>query len=254
VMVAPRIDEPLWGDLAAIASDLFLPGADALPAERATLVATNPAFVASFLAGANEEMMRELRWRGYPTDGRGTVFSRFWDRRLATGTPADDLTARIDAWRGDLGDDVSGATGEFVLVIRSELFRRYPGTVVTAVPAIAATPRRPDYARVTAPSFHGTLPRGTAFFGFPITVSQAVGMPGDALQPGYFLVFHQPPTDLSFGPTDNVAPEALGQPPAWLDPTNLGGHAAVVAKATARLPIRLAIHASDLARRPEEVP
>jgi hypothetical protein len=246
VMVAPSIPEPLWDDLAEHASDLFLPGASTLPPEHATVVSTNPPFVAGFLAGANEEMMRELRWRAYPTDGRGTVFRRFWDRRASDGTLGDDLLEDVDAWRNNLADDVVGGTaGELVLVIRSDIFRRYPGTLVFAVPAIAGRPRRPDWAKAEPPSFHGQLPRGVAFYGFPVTITDAVGDENDASRPGWFIVFNQPDTDLGFG-IDEPQPEAAGQPPVWLDPETFGADAAAIATATAQFPIRLAIHASDL--------
>ncbi|MGE3618841.1 MAG: hypothetical protein AB7L84_00135 [Acidimicrobiia bacterium] len=246
VMVAPSIDEALWDDLVEVSGDLFLPGADLLEREHATILATNPGFVAAFMAGANEEMMRELRWRGYPTDGRGTVFRRFWDRYDAQGAPLPDLRADVHAWRNALGDDLAEPSGELVLVVRSELFRRYPGTLVTAVRALPGTPRRPDHASARPPSFHGNLPRGAAFFGFPIPLEEAVGEPGNAAKPGWFIVFHQPPTDLGFG-LDDPTPEAPGEPPTWLDPTALGADAAAVAVATSQLPIRLAVHASDLA-------
>ena len=39
------------------------------------------------MAGLNHEMARELLWRGYPTDQRGTVFRRFWDRAGAVPPP-----------------------------------------------------------------------------------------------------------------------------------------------------------------------
>jgi hypothetical protein len=246
VMVAPAIPEPLWHDLAEHASELFLPGASTLPPEHATVVSTNPTFIAGFLAGANEEMMRELRWRAYPTDGRGTVFRRFWDRRAPDGTRADDLLEDVHRWSGALADDLEGGTtGELVLVIRSDLFRRYPGTLVHAVPAVAGRPRRPDWAKAEPPSFHGQLPRGVAFFGFPIPILEAVGDEDDAGRPGWFIVFNQPHTDLGFG-IDEPPPEAAGPPSAWPDAEALGADAAAVATATAQLPIRLAIHASDL--------
>ena len=113
------------------------------------------------------------------------------------------------------------------------------------MPAIAGTPRRPDHTKATPPSFHGSLPRGVAFFGFPIPIAKAVGVTGDPTQPGWFIVFHQPPTDLGFG-VDDPEPEAVGDPPTWLDPVTFGADAAAVAVALAQLPIRLSLHVSDL--------
>ena len=40
------------------------------------------------MVGLNHEMMRELLWREYPTDQRGTAFHRFWGR---SGPQPDDI-------------------------------------------------------------------------------------------------------------------------------------------------------------------
>jgi len=40
-------------------------------------------------------MGRELLWRGYPTDQRGTCFRRFWDRKRAPSDPTGDDIPQI---------------------------------------------------------------------------------------------------------------------------------------------------------------
>jgi len=39
---------------------------------------TNPKFIEALMTGANQEMARELRWRKYPTDQKGSYFRMFW--------------------------------------------------------------------------------------------------------------------------------------------------------------------------------
>lgn len=250
VLVAPTINEPLWDDLAAMSTELLLPGASKLEREHAAVVSVDKTVVAAILAGANDEMMRELRWRGYPTDGRGTIFRRFWDRRDNAGAPQPDLARDIHTWQGDLAAQAAGPTAELVLVVRSELFRRFPGTLVTLVRATATapnTPRKPDYGSSVLPRFHGNLGNGVAFYGFPISLNEAVGDPTNIARPGAFLVFHQPPTDLGFG-LDLPLADSNGAP-TWPSPASLGTDSARIASALAQLPVRLALHVSDLMER-----
>ena len=49
---------------------------------------TNRRFVEAYMVGLNVEMGRELLWRGFPTDQRGTCFAQFWDTRSATAGAA----------------------------------------------------------------------------------------------------------------------------------------------------------------------
>ena len=40
---------------------------------------TNQKFIESYMLGLNHEFSRELLWREYPTDQRGSYFRQFWD-------------------------------------------------------------------------------------------------------------------------------------------------------------------------------
>ncbi len=93
IMAAPDLSEPTYQALADISHDWMLPGVDTLPADTTTLVESNRAFINAFLVGMNHELARELLWREYPTDQRGTYSRQFWSHR-DTGNPADqyDLT------------------------------------------------------------------------------------------------------------------------------------------------------------------
>jgi hypothetical protein len=129
VMAAPRFTHPMYEALHRYDPEWLLPGVAAIsPHEMMTVLATNPVFVEGFLIGLNHEFMRELVWRGYPTDGRGTSFRSFW-------TPTDELTQpvhRLDD--GDLGTHLSAtASGRLVVLVRGELVRRYPHLLGHAV-------------------------------------------------------------------------------------------------------------------------
>ena len=81
VMAWPHLRKPLYADLVAYDRNAFMPGVDDLPQDLIMLVQVNQYFIDSFMAGANFEMNRELLWRGFPTDLRGTPFQRFWRPR-----------------------------------------------------------------------------------------------------------------------------------------------------------------------------
>ena len=94
-----------------------------------TLLVTNPVYTEALLVGLSDEMGRELLWRGYDTDQRGTYFFRFWDAFN------DELAAPIHAFGSTaLGTHLGGASAgsRVVLVIRGELLRRYPDAIIAA--------------------------------------------------------------------------------------------------------------------------
>jgi hypothetical protein len=82
------------------------------------------------MVGINHEMGRELVWRNYPTDQRGTIFSYFWDQVVAND-PEPDIK-EIHKWTQNLGSNKANgnATKNLVLVIKGDLIRRYPKTIV----------------------------------------------------------------------------------------------------------------------------
>ena len=80
IMAAPRFDRPMYQALDSYDREWLVPGLGNLPEpELVTLLSTNDEFTEAFLVGLSDEMGRELLWRSYPTDARGTYFYRFWD-------------------------------------------------------------------------------------------------------------------------------------------------------------------------------
>lgn len=125
---APTFNTPLVKRLAVVDKEWLLGGVSTLPPNSVSLFGINTRFVEALLAGANHEMMRELVWRGYPTNLRGTCFRRFWD------LPRPDIKA-MTRWTS-LGANHAGETDPSnltVVVIKGDLLRRYPNTIVSAV-------------------------------------------------------------------------------------------------------------------------
>jgi hypothetical protein len=100
------------------------------------------------MVGLNHEFARELLWREYPTDQRGSTFRQFWDPRgFFDADGVDDETLKeslrdippLHTWpvTSPLGTHDHREQGgenedELVLVIRGELLKRYPNAVIYA--------------------------------------------------------------------------------------------------------------------------
>jgi hypothetical protein len=281
VMDAPNFPQPMYEALRELSQDFIFPGLDQVPPNTVQLLETNAKFIESFLVGLNTEMGRELLWRGYPTDQRGTYFQQFWDTRTSPVQPRLDIPP-INQWgKRELGATAAGAGGDtLVLLIRGELLRRYPNTVIYAVRAVATDGNRdlstaPDDER--HPAFRGTLQPDVTFVGFDLTSDEVTA---DA---GWFFVLQQQPTEPRFGLDEAPYLEGKTEVPAlvtWNDlnwahlaedeaalkelgfvsvskfnlvPTSpvtgiWGRNSAHMAYITRQLPVRVAIHASELLR------
>src|SRR5207249_845035 len=103
-----------------LSQDMIAPGLNDVPDNTVSLLKTNPRFVEAYMAGLNHEMARELLWRGYPTDQRGTYFQSFWDRRGAPSAQTTTDIPPIPAWPPDqhLGQIAASAGNLLVLLIR----------------------------------------------------------------------------------------------------------------------------------------
>ncbi|HSF53048.1 MAG TPA: hypothetical protein VLA71_04825, partial [Algoriphagus sp.] len=125
--------------------ELLLPNLHLIQPNTFSLLRTNQKFIESYLVGLNFEMGRELLWREYPTDMRGSYFRQFWDvtgfvTPDSTPTDAESLKdiAPIHKWKKDalLGKnnarDKEGDAEQLVFVIRGELLKKFPNTVIYA--------------------------------------------------------------------------------------------------------------------------
>ncbi len=187
VMAWPKLTEALYQALAGYDKQAFMPGVDDIPEDMIMLVKVNPFFIDAFMVGANHEMNRELLWRGFPTDLRGTPFQRFWGRTKVveprTTVLLDDMQP-IHQWGAQpLGrrvDAVGGDPDRVALLVKGQLLRRYPNTAVYAWRRRAqpSPPLETQLAKnadgsaaagaVKIPDFAGVIAPDITFFGFDI--------------------------------------------------------------------------------------
>lgn len=90
VMAHPVLTEPMYSPLRDISSELLMPNLNLIPNNTISLLVTNPKFIESYMVGVNHEMGRELLWREYPTDQRGSYFRQFWDVSDQVNNGQDD--------------------------------------------------------------------------------------------------------------------------------------------------------------------
>jgi hypothetical protein len=272
ILDAPDFPQPMYETLRDLSQDFLFPGLENVPPNTATLLETNPKFVESFLVGLNAEMSRELLWRGYPTDQRGTYFRQFWDTSAGNDQPDIDM---INKWSNRALGQNASAGEQLVLLIRGELLRRYPNSVIYAVAAVRKDGQLnllsgPEHER--HPLFRGTLKPDITFLGFDLTKEAAIA------EPGFFFVIQEQPTEPRFGLDAAEFDKPLPELTTWnnlswrhlantekalkalshvlvsrvqLSPTSpvkgsWGRNAAHQAYITLQRPVRIAIHAKDM--------
>ena len=228
IRFAPEFPQPMYEPLRDYFQDQLLPGMEQVPPNTITLLETNPRFIEAYLVGLNHEMGRELLWRGFPTDQRGTYFRQFWDiqGRVPVPTPEEreglkDI-APITAWAetAHLGEQAGtgSAEGQMVLLIRGDLLRRYPRAIVYAAEAVwsANGTRRELGTEERYPMFRATCAPDVTMLGFPLTDTQVRGADSQANgHAGWFFVLQQQPTEARFGL--DVATAFGGAPERWSD-------------------------------------
>jgi hypothetical protein len=238
VMAYPRIDLPMYEPLVGISSELFLPNINLIEQNSITILETNQGFIEAYMVGLNHEFARELLWREYPTDQRGSYFRQFWDvRDFLTSETMEDEELReslfdipeLHRWLppSELGDhdhrELPGEEeDEAVLVIRGELLKKYPTAVVYAhraewqpkangdpdpskerllVEVEEAEEDHPPRSKVRTPLYEAKVAPDIYFFGFDLTVPEAKGGTGENPldDPGWFFVIKERPGDPRFG-------------------------------------------------------
>lgn len=180
VELAPDLALAAWTFLRDTASEWLLPGADRVEADAVVGLTTNPAFVEAFLVGLNAQLVGELRFRNFPLIPGWTPVRTFWSRANAGTGAGDDDIVGVDTWSDTtaFGDPShqppSAASADLVVLFHTPLFREYPGTVVSLVPAARQGTggpdwgADPDFADVQYPSFQGQITPELRFFGFDL--------------------------------------------------------------------------------------
>lgn len=227
IMAAPDFPQPMYVPLRDLSPDYVLPGVEQILPDTVGVLQTNRRFIESYMVGLNYEMARQLLWNDYPTDQRGSYFRQFWDVSAYVPTPKDPTDPAqliellkdiplIHTWPkptalGQHPNRHDVVLNNVVLLVRGELFRRYPTAIVYAGKAMLDgedPPKRVlDENDERYPIFRGTLPNDITFLGFNLSVDDARG--GTAASPqGFFFVFQEQPCEPRFGlePTEDQSP------------------------------------------------
>ncbi|MGX4733432.1 hypothetical protein [Kitasatospora griseola] len=261
-MAYPVIDLPMYQSLIDLSAEVFAPNLGLVPTNSITLLANNRRFIESFLVGLNHEMAREMLWREYPTDQRGTPFRQFWDPRAGLPVPGETPEQRrerlydirpIHRWgpAALLGENDNrqqpgtAQKDDLVLVVRGELLKKYPNTAVYAqraawpldangnpvttgerIPAPLPDEDHPTPDLVRMPLYEAKVEPDVYLLGFDLDAAEARGNPpGD---PGWFFVLKERPGEPRFG-VDEPQPGPLPPVEVWndltwqhVDPDHLG--------------------------------
>jgi hypothetical protein len=222
VMAYPEFTESVYEYLLELSKNFILPNIDKLSNNSITLMENNQSFIEAFMAGLNHEMARELLWREYPTDQRGSYFRQFWsikDNFFRDEDSEKNLDIKkINEWSGKLGEHNPRAkSANLVLVIRGDLFKKYPNTMVYAQQAEYNTPPSSprklkggiDSSNTKFPLFTAEIEPDINLFGFDLEEEEARGDriedPNASTQgknAGWFFVLKERPGHVRFGLDD----------------------------------------------------
>jgi hypothetical protein len=228
----PELDTPMYEPLSKRSTEHFVPNLHLISQNTITLLQTNQRFIEAYMVGINHEFARELLWREYPTDQRGSYFRQFWDVRSFLDETAGPLTEEQKKQRREALKDIpelhrwpqasklgehdhreSGRENEeeLVLVIRGELLKKYPTAVITARRARwqpksdGVTPDKAkervfdEAAPVKTPLYEAKVDPDIYFFGFDLTEDEARGDDTVNDKPGWFFVIEERPGEPRFG-------------------------------------------------------
>jgi hypothetical protein len=196
----PDLDLPAWRYLRDRQREWLLPGAHTLSDGEVVGLASNPVFADAFLVGMNTQALGELRWRNLTVASGCTPLRRFWDRSTDDAAYAPDFDIRgVSQWVGAAPDESdrralplgapahtpSGTDGrQLVVVFCTDLFRRYPGTLVYLAPPTGDWVDA-DLAQRVLPAFTARLTAKLVLYAFP--------RPPEALEQFWVVVEQQPP-------------------------------------------------------------
>ncbi|WP_051022617.1 hypothetical protein [Nocardia pneumoniae] len=196
IMAHPEFGFPIAAEILERWPEWAIPGITTFPDNSATLLQINSPFVESLLVGLNQEFNRELRWREYPTDEAGTPFSRFWPPG-----GAQPQYGEIARWQPEvaLGEHVPDLSDLLVLLVRGEVLRRYPGTVVVAAKSVDQRVESP-LVRWQHPRFVLPVDERTSLFCFNLK-------PQQARNEKWMFVVREPMRGTQFGFDPTTRPE-----------------------------------------------
>jgi hypothetical protein len=271
--------DPMYRPLAERDPHFILPALDRIPPNSVTLMEPNHAFIEAYLLGLNHEMAREFLWRELPVGLDGTFFQQFWDQRNNPNSSSNpgqfkDLLPAKNWTGGDLGaaqhrpSKLAGAgqSGVAVFVVKGDLLRKYPNTLIFVQKAKWKDPQTRKERLVDTPTkmpiFSAQVDPDFALIGFDLSPTELKGDLKKTEQAGWFFVLKERVGDTHFG----LDLTASGNDPAWsqipeiqenqcldVESTNFkklphytGPQAQQIASLLYQNPFMLMVHASQL--------
>ena len=241
----PDFEDPMYEKLKEVSIDWLAPNLHLIPNNSITLLESNRKFIEAFMVGVNVAMNREMLWREFPTDERGSCFRQFWDVKgiKDINDTASDPAAIVEQYK-DISpihtwknwnhktDKENIELDEFgmhnkrcqlpedeqlVLVIRGDLLKCFPNTTIYAAQASEETAGKKliitPGAVVKFPQFKAEAGPDLKFIGFDMTIAEAKGTaPGH----GWFFVLQETPGETRFG-LDIKGPAGSGNLFTWDD-------------------------------------
>ena len=243
-MAYPDFPDPMYEKLRDISSELFLPNLELVPPNTISLLVTNPEFIEAYMTGLNHEFGKELLWREYPTDQRGSYFRQFWDvKGIIADDPGITPEEKADRYKDIVPMDTWGSASklgshrhparppgrQLVLLVRGELLKKYPNTIVYAQKAHifrdshgTPDPRREPiiqevkteaemHAEIRFPMFRAEIEPDIRFFGFDMTPEEARGAehPQNASDDwGWYFIIQEVPGEPRFGMDITFEPDS----------------------------------------------
>ena len=273
VMAYPDIKLPMYQPLKDLQKDNFVPNLYLVPPNTISLMLTNPLVIEAYMVGLNHEFARELLWREYPTDQRPSTFRQFWDPSNFVDTEGLSPEAlaervrdirRVHEWSLEsvLGTHNNRPFADdrprVVLIIRGDLLKRYPNTIIYVQKArwgdppdhtndltlydetgakAESNPRDPNFR---FPIFKAQVEPDVFFVGFDLLLDEARGDPSleesaqarariDPNRLGWFFVLQEVVGEPRFG-LDEHAVATSEDPVKWdnLSWENLGAAVALI--------------------------
>ena len=245
ILAYPIFPEPTYKYLKEFSEEFVIPGIGDIPMDSVSVFSTNPSFIESYLAGLNTEMGRELLWREYPTDQRGSYFRKFWDSEVSMKDIVDDNfydITPVHTWTGELGTNMKeGKDSLLIFAIKGRLMKLYPTTRICLWPAKLVSKNKIDFdksatfdnKKILQPIMESFLNEDVLMVGFKIDPATALGNPANN-EYGYFLTFIEDVEDLNFTMEKD---DDLSHPDAGLiadalknDPSYYGKHVSLFIK------------------------
>lgn len=228
----PDFEDPMYLKLIELSTEFLMPNLHLIPNNTIALLESNQTFIEAFMVGLNMEMCREMRWREFPTDERGSCFRTFWDRKgLLTEAEKKAHTAQfkditpIHTWKTPAGQpDTENGLGKhhnstvtsnpLVLALRGDLFKCFPNASVYAIEAKKNNAGElvvDTVGGIKFPAFKAEVGADVKLLGFDLRKDDAI-----ATEAGWFFIIQETPGETRFG-MDINAPKAEKTTLDWDD-------------------------------------